>query len=175
MKPKKANSNPVWLMLTVMPQSHTLSNHSRLSPSAKYQTLLDCFLADFQKSLNALARAWNKYQPNDSLSNDRKQDLDWLETTLQEYKISIHTSTSSQEFWKGCRDGKKAGEQFQTKARQTSHKPYSTRPRIRKSLKSTIWGSMLDGGTLASKTTCCESESSESWKNPSSFKIINSF
>jgi len=34
---------------------------------------------------------------------------------------------------------------------------------------------MLDGGTLASKTTCCESESSESWKNPSSFKIINSF
>lgn len=108
MKPKKANSNPVWLMLTVMPQSHTLSNHSRLSLPAKYQTLLDCFLADFQKSLNALARAWNKYQPNDSLSNDRKQDLDWLETTLQEYKISIHTSTSSQEFWKGCRDGKKS-------------------------------------------------------------------
>ena len=95
-------------MLTVMPQSHTLSNHSRLSPPAKYQTVLDCFLADFQKSLNALARAWNKYQPNDSLSNDRKQDLDWLETTLQEYKISIHTSTSRQEFWKGCRDGKKS-------------------------------------------------------------------
>jgi len=106
MKPKKANSNPVWLMLTVMPQSHILSNHSRLSPSAKYQTLLDCFLADFQKSLNAFARAWNKYQPNDSLSNDRKQDLDWLESTLQEYKISIHTSTNSQAFWRGCKDGK---------------------------------------------------------------------
>src|SRR4028118_1582021 len=70
---------------------------------------------------------------------------------------------------------KKVGEQFLTKVRQTSHKRYSTRSRIRKSLKSTIWGSMLDGGTLVSKTTCCESESSESWKNPSSFKIINSF
>ncbi|MEG4423633.1 MULTISPECIES: hypothetical protein [unclassified Microcoleus] len=95
-------------MLTVMPQTHTLSNRSRLSPSSKYQTLLDCFLADFQNSLNAFARAWNKYQPNDSLSNDRKQDLDWLESTLQEYKISIQTSTSSKEFWKGCKDGKQS-------------------------------------------------------------------
>lgn len=95
-------------MLTVMPQTHTLSNRSRLSPSSKYQTLLDCFLADFQNSLKAFARAWNKYQPNDSLSNDRKQDLDWLESTLQEYKISIQTSTSSKEFWKGCKDGKQS-------------------------------------------------------------------
>ena len=95
-------------MLTVMPQTHTLSNRSRLSPSSKYQTLLDCFLADFQNSLNAFARAWNKYQLNDSLSNDRKQDLDWLESTLQEYKISIQTSTSSKEFWKGCKDGKQS-------------------------------------------------------------------
>ncbi|MEG3918486.1 hypothetical protein QUA07_04965 [Microcoleus sp. T3_A4] len=95
-------------MLTVMPPTHTLSNRSRLSPSSKYQTLLDCFLADFQNSLNAFARAWNKYQPNDSLSNDRKQDLDWLESTLQEYKISIQTSTSSKEFWKGCKDGKQS-------------------------------------------------------------------
>jgi hypothetical protein len=91
-----------------MPQTNTLSNRSRLSPSAKYQTRSDYFLADFQKLLNAFARAWNKYQPNDSLSNDRKQDLDWLESTLQEYKISIQTSTSSKEFWKGCKDGKQS-------------------------------------------------------------------
>lgn len=91
-----------------MVQTNTLSNRSRLSPSAKYQTRSDSFLADFQKLLNAFARAWNKYQPNDSLSNDRKQDLDWLESTLQEYKISIHTTTSSQAFWKGYTDGKQS-------------------------------------------------------------------
>ena len=91
-----------------MPQTNTLSNRSRLSPPAKYQTRSDYFLADFQKLLNAFARAWNKYQPNDSLSNDRKQDLDWLESTLQEYKIFIQTSTSSKEFWKGCKDGKQS-------------------------------------------------------------------
>lgn len=109
MKQKNANSNQVLRRLTVMPETNTLSNRSRHSPPANYQTLSDYFLADFQKQLNAFARAWNKYQPNDSLSNDRKQDLDWLEsTTLQEYKISIHTSTSSQEFWKGCRDGKQS-------------------------------------------------------------------
>lgn len=92
-----------------MPQTNTLSNRSRISPSANYQTLSDYFLAEFQKSLKAFTRAWNKYQPNDSLSNNRKQDLDWLESILQEYKTSIHTtSTSSQAFWKGCTDGKES-------------------------------------------------------------------
>lgn len=92
-----------------MPQTNTLSNRSRLSPPTNYQTLSDYFLAEFQKSINAFTRAWNKYQPNDSLSNNRKQDLDWLESILQEYKTSIHnTSTSSQAFWKGCTDGKES-------------------------------------------------------------------
>ncbi|MEG5060774.1 hypothetical protein QUB60_06805 [Microcoleus sp. A2-C5] len=91
-----------------MVQTNTLSNRSQLSLPTNYQTLSNYFLADFQKSLNACTRAWNKYQPNDSLSNDRKQDLKWLESTLQEYKISIHTSTSSKEFWKGYKDGKQS-------------------------------------------------------------------
>jgi hypothetical protein len=108
MKQKNANSNEVLRKLTAMPQTNTLSNRSRLLPPANSQTQSDYFLEDFQKSLNALARAWNKYQPNDSLSKDRKQDLDWLESTLQEYKIFIQTSTSSQEFCKGCRDGKQS-------------------------------------------------------------------
>ncbi|WP_157135534.1 hypothetical protein [Kamptonema sp. PCC 6506] len=58
-----------------MVQTNTLSNRSQLSLPANYQTLSGYFLTNFQKSLNAFARAWNKYQPNDSLSNDRKQDL----------------------------------------------------------------------------------------------------
>ncbi|MEG3973056.1 hypothetical protein QUB37_29015 [Microcoleus sp. AT3-A2] len=91
-----------------MPQTNTLSNRSRLSPPANSQTQSEYFLEDFQKSLNALACAWNKYQPNDALSKDRKQDLDWLESTLQEYKISIQTSASRQEFCKGCKDGKQS-------------------------------------------------------------------
>lgn len=91
-----------------MVQTNTLSNRSQLSLPANSQTLSGYFLTNFQKSLNAFARAWNKYQPNDSLSNDRKQDLYWLESTLQEYKISIHPSTRSQEFWKGCMDGKES-------------------------------------------------------------------
>lgn len=91
-----------------MVQTHTLSNRNQLSQPANYQTLSGYFLTDFQKSLNAFARAWKKYQPNDSLSNDRKQDLYWLESVLQEYKISIHTSTSSQAFWKGCMEGKES-------------------------------------------------------------------
>ncbi|WP_019488087.1 hypothetical protein [Kamptonema formosum] len=92
-----------------MVQTNTLSNRSQLSLPANYQTLSGYFLTNFQKSLNAFARAWNKYQPNDSLSNDRKQDLYWLESILQEYKTSIHnTSTSSQAFWKGYTDGKES-------------------------------------------------------------------
>lgn len=88
-----------------MPQSNIPSNNGRLSGAAYSETSSDCLVA-FEKALSSFVRAWSKYQPNDSLAADRKQDLEWLKSTLLHYRLHIHISSNSRKFWQGCMEGK---------------------------------------------------------------------
>ena len=88
-----------------MLQTKILSDSRLYSPTAYSKTSSD-YLAGLEKALSSFVQAWNKYQPNDALSGDRKQDLEWLQSTLLDYQLYIHSSSNSCEFWRGCRDGK---------------------------------------------------------------------
>lgn len=88
-----------------MPQTNILSGHRLLPDSANSKTPSD-YLAGWERALSSFVQAWNKYQPDDSLSADRKQDLEWLQSMLLHYRLHIHTLSNSDEFWKGCKEGK---------------------------------------------------------------------
>ncbi|HAZ46667.1 MAG TPA: hypothetical protein DDW76_05530 [Cyanobacteria bacterium UBA11369] len=89
-----------------MPEPNIFSDY-RLFPSSKIPKTPSGHLAAFEKALSSCIRAWSKYQPNDSLAADRKQDLEWLQSTLRDYRLNIHPSSNSREFWNGCTDGKR--------------------------------------------------------------------
>jgi hypothetical protein len=102
---EKRQQKPALQRFTLMPQSNILSDHRVLSGTTYSKTPSD-YLAGFERALSSFVQAWNKYQPDDSLSAERKQDLEWLQSTLLHYRLYIHSSSNRGDFWKGCRDGK---------------------------------------------------------------------
>lgn len=88
-----------------MSKTNNSSSHN-LVPKTDYAKTPTENLAAFERALNSVVQAWNKYQPNDSLTEERKQDLEWLKLTLRDYRCNIHTSSKSRKFWQGCIDGK---------------------------------------------------------------------
>lgn len=88
-----------------MPKTDIISSPRLFTETAYLKTPSDN-LAAFERSLSSLVRAWSKYQPGDSLAAERKQDIEWLKSTLRDYRIHIHTSSNSTEFWRGCLEGK---------------------------------------------------------------------
>ena len=88
-----------------MAQTNIFSERNRLSGTTCSKTPSD-YLVKFESSLGYCIRAWSKYQPNDSLSDDRKQDLNWLRAKMRDYRLRIHSLSNRLEFWKGWQDGK---------------------------------------------------------------------
>ena len=78
-----------------------------LSGTTSSQAALDQFNR-FQKKLKSLIDLWSDYQPNDALSTLRKQDLEWLISMTEHYRLRIQPSSQSLEFWQGYQDGKKS-------------------------------------------------------------------
>ncbi|MBD2483995.1 hypothetical protein [Planktothrix sp. FACHB-1365] len=83
----------------------------------------------FQKKLKSLIDLWSNYPPNDALSTLRKQDLEWLISMAEHYRLRIQPSSQSLEFWQGYRHGKKS--------RRTIPAPHtpSLAPILQKALK----------------------------------------
>ena len=88
-----------------MPKTNNLLGDN-LIPKTDYAKTPGENLAAFEQALNSFVQAWSKYQPDDSLAKERKQDLEWLKLTLRDYRLNIHTSSKSRKFWQGCIDGK---------------------------------------------------------------------
>lgn len=78
-----------------------------LSGTTSSQAAIDHFTR-FQKKLKNLIDLWSNYPPNDALSTLRKQDLEWLISMAEHYRLRIQPSSQSLEFWQGYRDGKKS-------------------------------------------------------------------
>ncbi len=99
-----------------------------LSGTTSSQAALDQFNR-FQKKLKSLIDLWSDYQPNDALSTLRKQDLEWLISMSDYYRLRIQASSYSLEFWQGYRHGKKS--------RRTIPAPHtpSLAPILQKALK----------------------------------------
>lgn len=88
-----------------MPQISILSSQ-KLLPRKASSALPTSYLRDFKQALSSFVQAWDDYQPDDALSPARKQDLEWLKSTLRDYQKKIHASSHSCEFWEGFREGK---------------------------------------------------------------------
>ncbi|VXD16961.1 hypothetical protein [Planktothrix paucivesiculata] len=99
-----------------------------LSETTSSQAAIDHFTR-FQKKLKSLIDLWRHYQPKDALSTLRKQDLEWLISMVEHYRLRIHASSYSLEFWQGYRQGKKSRRTI-----PASHTP-SLAPILEKALK----------------------------------------
>ncbi|MCL1472026.1 hypothetical protein [Argonema antarcticum] len=88
-----------------MSQPNIPSNHNLL-PRTAYSITPTDYLADFKQAISSFVQAWHNYQPDDSLATERKQDLEWLKLKLRDYRLNIHNSSNSYEFWKGFMEGK---------------------------------------------------------------------
>lgn len=88
-----------------MSPANILSNHKLLPRTAHSVTPTD-YLTEFEQVLNSLVQVWHNYQPDDSLADKRKQDLEWLKSKLRYYRLNIHNSSNSQKFWQGFMAGK---------------------------------------------------------------------
>ena len=88
-----------------MSQANILSSQ-RLLPRTACSITPSDYLANFEQAISSLVRAWSKYQPDDLLATERKQDLEWLKLKLRDYRLNIHNSSKNREFWKGFMEGK---------------------------------------------------------------------
>ncbi len=88
-----------------MPQINILSS-KKVFPRTASSTPPTSYLRDFEQAISSFVQAWDDYRPDDALSPARKQDLEWLKSTLRDYQMKIHASSNSCEFWKGFREGK---------------------------------------------------------------------